>query len=204
KKCRDAWARWWKDHGAKVDMTRLESKKRCLGRTLLSSYEANRIVEIGADGKPRWSIDKLGGPVDAVVLPGNRVLIAEFNAKKVTERDFQGKVLWEKGGFAGHPVNVQRLPNGNTFVATSLHICEYDRAGKESYAWSLGKTILGASKGRDGHVWCLVDGGLCLELDPSGKVLSSFPSNRDRSHYCGIALLPRSGGLMAPQNHSRI
>ncbi len=204
KKCQESWARWWKDHGDRVDMASLEPNKRNLGRTLVSEYHTNRIVEVGTDGKPRWTLENLGGPVDAVVLPGNRVLIGEYNAKRITERDFQGKILWEKSGLAGNPVAVQRLPSGNTFVATQQHICEYDRTGKALYEWAIGKTIMGAYKGHDAHVWCLVAEGLVIEVDPSGKVINSFPSNRGGEYCCGIDLLPRSGMLIALPNVGRV
>jgi HEAT repeat protein len=204
KKCHESWARWWQDHSDKMDLTRLAPDQRCLGRTLVSEYAANRILEVGKDGKARWTIDKLGGPVDAVVLPGNRVLIAEYNARKVSERDLQGKVLWERGGFQGNPVNVQRLPNGNTFVATTLHLTEYDRANKELYAWHLGREILGAYKAGNGYIWCLLGNGSLVEVDPSGKVLNSFPSNRDNSAKCGIDLFPGNGVLISQPNLSRV
>ena len=75
---------------------------RCqLGYTLVAEYAMgggnDRVVELGADGRPRWRIENLEYPVDAVVVADNRVLMVEHNAKHVSERDFKGAILWEKG-----------------------------------------------------------------------------------------------------------
>ena len=52
--------------------------------------------EARAEGKTRWEITGVMNPMDAQVLPGNRVLIAEFGANRVTERNLKGEILWEK------------------------------------------------------------------------------------------------------------
>ena len=43
------------------------------------------------------------------------MLVAEYYAKRVTERDSTGKLLWEIS-VPSYPVNAQRLANGNTFI----------------------------------------------------------------------------------------
>ncbi len=138
RKQRDAWAAWWKLSESTTDLKVLESHQRLLGYTLLVEYVRDwgvgRVLEVGRDGKPRWVISDLRYPVDAHVLPGNRVLIAEYKGRRITERDFQGNILWQKEGLAGEPVNCQRLPNGNTFIATETELLEVDRAGKT--VWS--------------------------------------------------------------------
>jgi hypothetical protein len=90
-----------------------------------------RVFAIDRRGRERWSIEVEQGCVDAVVLPGRRVLLAENNAKRVTERDFQGNILWHKPFTL--PSNVQRLPSVNTYIAGPGYIEELDRAGKEVY-----------------------------------------------------------------------
>src|SRR5262249_36264783 len=141
KKCRDAWADWWRTHADTVDLARVAGPEGTLGYTLLVQVQSNgtgRVVEIGRDNKPRWQIDGLQYPVDAYVVGGNRVLIAEYNGRKITERDFRGNVLWEKQGLGGMPTNAQRLANGNTFIATNADLLEVDRTGKEVFRHTFG------------------------------------------------------------------
>ncbi len=149
KKCRDAWAAWWKLNAVRVDLGRLTSAPPLLGFTVISDPGTNRVFEIGRDGKERWAIENVTGAVDAVVLPGNRVLIAEYNSRRVTERDFKGKVLWQKQ-CPGNPANVQRLRNGNTFIATDQQILEVDRAGKELYSINPPGGVHAACRARHG------------------------------------------------------
>src|SRR5262249_16245554 len=92
-KCRDAWEAWWKADGAKVDLARLSRTEPLLNLNLVSELDgsgpagAGRVWEFGADGKSRWEISNLNRPIDARVLPGGRVLVAEHGAMRVTERD---------------------------------------------------------------------------------------------------------------------
>ncbi len=173
RKQRDAWAAWWKENGSKVDLKVLDNQSsRLLGYTLLVEGDGpGRVMELGRDGKPRWVIAGLGGPVDAHVLPRNRVLVAEFGSDRVTERNFQGKILWQKQ--ITDPVNAQRLPNGNTFIATRNILVEVDRAGKTVWSRPCPRVMAGC-KGRDGVITCL-SGTECLRLTADGKQLKSFP-----------------------------
>src|SRR5439155_12575694 len=79
KKCRDAWAAWWHEHNGKVDLAQLDGLKPLRGYTLLVMLDAGRVVEVDADNKPRFQIDGLEFPLDAQMLPEDRVLIAEHN-----------------------------------------------------------------------------------------------------------------------------
>src|SRR5262249_13757443 len=78
---------------------------------------SDRLVALDRNGQPQWQIENLDYPVDFQLLPGNRVLIAEYYSNRVTERDLTGKILWEASNLPRGPINVQRLPNGNTFIA---------------------------------------------------------------------------------------
>jgi hypothetical protein len=205
-KRRDAWAAWWKGHGDKVEMARLDPSRALLGYTLLVEVGNNnvgRVVELGRDNKPRWIVDSLQFPVDAVVLPGNRVLVAEYGGQKVTERDFKGNILWQKEGLNGTAVNVQRLPNGHTFIATNAQLLEVDRAGKEVFAVNNLGGIDAAYKARNGHVICLTNAGQCVRLDARGHLLKSFPSNRS-GFTSGLDLLPGGRILITQPNHNKV
>jgi hypothetical protein len=110
RKCRDAWAAWWEKNASSIDLKVLADSQRMLGFTLVTTVDnrnRGKVYEIGMDGKQRWQIQNLNFPIDAQVLPGERVLVAEMNANRVTERDFKGKILWEKQ--FQMPVACQRL-----------------------------------------------------------------------------------------------
>jgi len=84
KQRRDRWLRWWQRNAASVDMARLDQAVTAAGRLLVTCYDgyngAGRIWELGADHKPRWEIKQgLRGPIDAVMIGANRILVAEYN-----------------------------------------------------------------------------------------------------------------------------
>lgn len=177
RKCRDAWSAWWTANAAKLDLAKLDVSERLLGLTLIVLYDSNngkgRVFEIGVDGKPRWEITDVQGPVDAQVLPGNRVLIAEYNGRRFTERGFDGKIHWEQRADAP-PINVRRLANGNTFLATTSLIQEITPAGKPVFSHSGPSSFYAARKLRSGHLaYLTIDGSIC-EVDASGKEVRKF------------------------------
>ncbi|HTU19221.1 MAG TPA: HEAT repeat domain-containing protein [Gemmataceae bacterium] len=183
KKCRDAWAAWWKVNANRVDLARIR-EHASLGYTLILDYTVHRVYEIDRKGKQCWSIDLLKYSMDAVVLPSNRVLIAEFRANRVTERDFKGKILWQKE--VKSPVSVQRLPNGNTFIAFGgAAILEIDRAGKEVYKITNIPKLLSAYRMSRGTIVCLTDDNQCRLLERTGKEVQKFavkyPTNHSNS-----------------------
>ncbi len=202
KKCRDAWAAWWKVNTGRVDLTRLNINPS-LGYTLICDLNGNRVFEIDRQGTQRWSVGA-GGPVDARILPGNRVLIAEYGADRVTERDFHGNVLWERR--IANPVNVQRLPNGNTFVATvNGPVVELDRAGNiVSQINNLPGNIMAGARSRRGTVVCLTQNGQCFVLDAAGKQLATFASGHHQQSMGGIDLLPNGRILVAQPNRNKV
>jgi HEAT repeat protein len=203
KKCRDAWAAWWKTNGERVDLGRLTSRP-LLGYTVVCNDGRSRVFEIDRQGKERWAIENVRGPVDALVVPGNRVLIAECNINRVTEYDFKGKIMWQKQ--LQNPVNVQRLPNGNTFMAgINAPIVEVDRSGKEVYTINnVPGGVTAAYRTRKGVIVCLTNNGQCLILDTTGKQLKSFASGHDSSCLGGLDLLPNDRFLVAQPGRNKI
>jgi HEAT repeat protein len=96
RKYREAWEGWWKDHQAKIDLVELEKAGRTLGFTLVVLLDLRRVVDLDAANRPRWQIEGLGLPLDVQLLPGEqRVLIAEHDGNRVTERNLKGEVKWE-------------------------------------------------------------------------------------------------------------
>lgn len=205
---RDAWRAWWEAHGDTVDLTRLPEPPRPLGRTLLVQTDLlaldGQVLEVGADGKPLWRVEGLREPIAAEVLPGNRVLIAEYGGKRVGERSFKGEILWEKE-LPGNPVAVQRLPNGNTFVACRNRLLEIDRDGKEVFnAGRPVRDVLGARKHADGSTVLITHDGLGRWLDAAGKEVRSFPVPGPHVMGVGIDLLPNKRVLVPRFGQDRV
>jgi HEAT repeat protein len=204
KKCRDAWAAWWKANAERVDLKHL-SDRPWYGYTVLCDSSNHRVYEIDRDGKERWAIAGVPFPVDAWVVGNHHVLIAEYNGQRVSERDFKGKVLWSKEGLANRPVNVQRMPNGNTFIATLSQLLEVDRAGKEVYTINnVAGGITAAYRARNGNIICLASNGQCIIMDTSGKHLKTFASNRNAGWTSGLDLLSNGHVLITQPNRNKV
>jgi hypothetical protein len=198
---RDAWAAWWKAHEDKVDLAKLRQGPRLLGYTLIATTNGRglngEVMELGPDKKPRWHIGGLRYPVDARVIGPNRVLIAEYLSRCVTERDFDGKVVWTHQ--VDLPINCQRLPGGQTFIATRRQLLLVDRSGKEVFTYTHPETSITAAQMVPGGQMVLVSAaGVCHRLDAAGKELKRFPVGRVYNLGGSIDLLP-GGRVLVPQ-----
>jgi HEAT repeat protein len=202
KKCREAWEGWWKANAARIDPARLNNRP-WFGYTVICDIGTNRVYEIDRTGKERWGINGLQTPLDARVVGNRRVLIAEYNGNKVTERDFDGKVLWSKEGLGALVVNVQRLPNGNTFIATTAQMLEVDRTGKEVYTIPHGPGIAAAHRTRAGKIICINNGGQCIVMDTAGKQLQAFAVNPGGG-VGSVDVMPNGHILIAEQNTGKV
>ncbi len=136
---------------------------RLRGFTLLVQPQSNMVTALGPDGKERWALTGLEGPVDAQVLANGHILVAESN--RVTERDVRGTVLWKLEGIT--PVSVQRLPNGNTFIPCNDVLVEVDRRGKEVLR-AMVAGISAAHRLPDGRIVAF-DRNEIIQLDKAGK-----------------------------------
>jgi hypothetical protein len=201
RKYRDAWDAWWKANGAMADLARLTTGPGYLGYTVLVEVGNNsngRVAEVGRDGKVRWQIGNLKYPVDAVVLPGERVLVTEWDGNRVAEWDFKGNLIWKKEGFNGRATNAQRLPNGNTFICTTSELMEVDRTGKAVYQVHVNQGLTAGYRATNGELVCLRNDGTVARYDVNGKELKTFPSLRDTSWTSGIDLV-RNGNVLVTQ-----
>ncbi len=206
-KCCDAWAAWWKEKGDKIDVGRYVEEARPLGYTLGVEYNTGRVWECDMDGSLRWEIRDLAGPMDAQVLPNDRVLIAEADAHRITERDFKGKVLWEKK-IDGEPIGCQRLADGNTFVsiynptakvAGSMRVMEFTPDGTMLYSLKLeigGQDSNAVRKDRDGYI-CYTWSNEVTEVNKSGKPLRVAQLPAGAVVYVSVEDLPGGRFLVA-------
>jgi HEAT repeat protein len=171
-KCRTAWEAWRRAHFGKVDWGRLEQDHRRPGLVLVRERreEAEEAFEptywvwlCGCDGKSRWQLDELRSPTDLQFLPGNRVLMAETKFEPdsldgISERDLQGKVLWEKEIGRGPFLACRRLPHGDTFIATERSVVELSPSGQENYAHELKSDLsspCAVSRLGNGRILCI-------------------------------------------------
>jgi hypothetical protein len=173
RKYREAWEAWWKDHQAKIEPARLEQATRSLGYTLVVLLDQGIIEDLDKTNRVRWRITGIDRPLDAQLLPGeDRVLVAEYSASRVSERNLKGEIVWKKELPSG-PLAAQRLLNGNTFITTENQLIEVDKDGREvfTYARPDGASFMRATKLRNGDIVCLVQLGVprFVRLIPSGK-----------------------------------
>jgi hypothetical protein len=171
KKCREAWLGWWQKNAAGTDMAVLKTAPRLVGVTTIILLDKSMVIEVDDRNNTLWHIDELNTPLDVQVLGKDRVLIAEFQSQRVTERNFKGDILWQQhfagtdgvNGFAGQdgPIVAQRLPSGNTFIAGKTGWVEVTPDGKQvgRHRITDGEAILKCSKLPNGEVICLMQAG---------------------------------------------
>jgi hypothetical protein len=175
---RDAWSGWWRDHGMAADLTRLAP--RHLGHTLLIELSqagpSGQVREVGRDGKNLWKIDNLQQPLDAWMIDPDRVLVTEYGAKRVTERDLRGKILWQHAAPAGQlPLSAQRLPNGNTFIVLRQLLLEVTPDHKETVLYRRPvHEIAAASRTPDGSYLVVTMSGQLVRLNAEGAEVQTF------------------------------
>jgi HEAT repeat protein len=206
--CRDAWAAWWDKHKDRTDLGKLSAKARPLGYTMLVLLDDGKVLERDAKGKQRWQIKGLDLPTDVQYLPGERLLITEHGGGRVSERTVGGKVLWEKK--FNQPLMAQRLPTGNTFIATRTELLEIDRAGRKvfSYTPPNGDLLMRACKLPNGDVaFVSLEGGRGTSkyqrIDAGGKTLANFLVNV--STYGGrIQVLADGRALIPEMSYNRV
>ncbi len=178
-KCRRAWDDWWKEKGDKIDLTKLDLEAAERGLTLVCDVNggprgSGSVWECDRAGKVIWRCDDVNGPIDAQLLPGGRVLVAERHGKRVTERDRKGVVLWETKT-SGDVVSCERLPNGNTFIATEQELTEVGRDGKVVYSHHPKEYVYAATRLRNGHILYAHSQQAIVELDAARKVVRTVP-----------------------------
>jgi hypothetical protein len=218
KVCRDAWRAWLDSEGDALNLTRMAEARPLLGYTLIVQQNNNRngivggvrrtaigeVLEIDSAKNQLWKFDAPTYAVDAQIVTvdgAERVLIAEYQGAKVSERDFKGAVKWERS-VGGNPIGVQRLANGNTFVVMQNRLVEIDRAGKPVFsADRANHDIYRARKLRGGDVVLVTSSGKLTRLDgKSQKILKTFDVGAIPVPFGSIDVLP-DGGVLVPDFH---
>jgi HEAT repeats len=196
KKYKEVWAAWWQENGAGVDLAKLDEVPATLGYTLMVLLDQGKVLEVDASKKIRWELANLEFPLDVQYLPGDRILAAENNANRVTERNLKGEILWHHD--IPMPIAAQRQLNGNTFIATRNALVEVNRDGKEVFHYQRpnGEQFMRGLKLRNGEVACVTEGHRFVKLDAAGKEVQGFPV--DIQTFGGrIEVLP-NGRVLVP------
>jgi hypothetical protein len=202
KKFTAAWMNWHDKHHAKLDLAKQFARKE-IGYTLITTMalkakDKNRIFEIGPGPKHavRWEFEGPRYPIDVQILGPNRMLLAEYFDRRVTERDFKGNIL--KQFPAINPIGCQRLPNGHTFIVTRQQLQIVDRDGQSVFTWAAQPpTISAAQRLRNGQMAVISSGGVCQLLDPTGKELKRIQVGNIYSLGGNIEVLPNGRILVA-------
>jgi HEAT repeat protein len=205
-----AWKEWWQANEASIDLAKIQKGNPLQGLTLASVTTGGgkdgggRVWGFAKGGQVRWEIDRgLGGTAEVRLLPNRRVLIAEYRAHKVTERDVHGKIHWEKT-VTSSPVSCQRLPNGNTFIATMNELLEVTRDGKAVYSHQRPGSIYHAVKMRTGHILYVHSGGNLVEFDPAaGKEVRTIAVGGTNG-WGGIEVLRNGHYLVAQYSANQV
>jgi hypothetical protein len=203
RRARAAWAVWWREKGDKADLTRLKQEAALLGLNIITELDGGaragnvgRIWECGADGKARWQIENIQQPIDAHLLPGGRVLVAEHGVTRVTERDRAGNVLWEHKT-NGMPVSCQRLGNGNTVITTYNELLEVTRENKVVFSYPIpGAQTYYGQKLRNGHYLCVLSNNRVVELDEKRKEVVSV-NVQNTNGWASVERLTNTNYLVA-------
>lgn len=173
KEASQQWAAWWKAKGDQVLFGQKDEPPtdHCI---VSETGQTNRVFEWRPEGKPRFDLTDLTSPVDARILPGRRVLVAEQQGRRVSERSFSGKLLWEQT-FDDGPISVQRLPSGNTFVATMQRVVEVTRDGQMVYSHAVdaGSYISDANRLTDGRICLVTTDGKVIFMNAAGKEIKT-------------------------------
>lgn len=211
--CRQAWRDWLQKQlqkEGKVDLALLDQPLKMLGYTIVVQQTHNRIVggrvmpprgmvmELDLAKNKRWSFEIQTYPVDAQVVGPDRVLVAEYQGLRVTERDFQGEIKWEKR-VNGNPIGCQRVANGNTFIVLQNALFEVDRQGNEVYKYSRpNHDIFRGRKLRNGDLVFITNTGQFIWVDgQTKKEKKSFHVGNIGNLFGSIEVLP-GGGVLVP------
>src|SRR5262249_32661485 len=92
-KAAKAWAKWFDDNQAKIDLSEINDRQGYLGLITICEYDnqigniQGQVWETAKGGAKRWSFGGVNGAMDARTLPNGNVLVAENSGNRVTERN---------------------------------------------------------------------------------------------------------------------
>jgi HEAT repeats len=199
--CRAAWEAWWKVEGAKADFRRLNGEEpRVLFLTVVPLEGC--VVAFGTENKERWRVCDCGGPIDAEMLPSGRVLLAENHSQRVTERELDGRIVWQYETEA-LPAASWRLCTGNTVIATTKDVFEITPAGKKVWVINVPAGIWDARKLRSGGIVVLSRAQEIISYNPDRSVRFRIQLTGGLWKWTALTVLS-NGNYAIPRHASRL
>ena len=215
KLCRDKWSEWYKENEKTIDMAKLYKEDAYLGYTLVVQQNqrlnggkgirnTGEIFELDGKKDVRWKFEVNTYPVDAQMVGSTRVMVAEWQGNRVTERDLKGDIKWEYP-CGGNPFNVQRLPNGNTFIAMQGRLIEVNRNKQE--VWSMqrpNQDLQRARKLPNGDVAFITNFGQYTRINAGKAVQQQFNVGQINMIFGSMDVLPNGNVLVTLYNQQRV
>jgi hypothetical protein len=208
---RAAWAQWWAKHKDHIDLAQLSRADRVLGLTLIVTIDGyddglGQIEEVARNGHALWTLKGVNRPMDARLLPHNRILVAEYGGRIITIRErHKGHVL-KTYHVQGNPSDVQLLPNGDIFCALWPNgLIELTAEGKQvfSYRSALG-SITSGQRLKNGHMVYVTQNGFLAEIDAKGKEIRKIKFTEPIGWRLGLDVLPGPRYLVAHQGANKV
>ena len=209
KNLKNGWAGWLASGMPGLDWERLSGKCRDRGFTVVVLFDGEnggRVTRLGPGGEVVGEASGLLGPNDVEILPGGRLLIAERNAGKISERNRQGNILWEHS-MSGSPVSVARTLRGTVAVATFRELQEIDREGRVIHSLSHPSGFRAVRKKPDGMLGAVTGDGHLLMINPEWRVVSDAvikEIGQGAGYWCGLEFLHDDRWLVALGGSGRV
>jgi hypothetical protein len=207
--CFRAWDDWWKANAKAIDLAKIDYATRPIGFTMVlcqSKPVVNKqvkqgtfVCELDRARNIRWKFDVPIGSMDAFLVGPQRVMVLESTSRRVTVRDFKGKIQWEKP-LPNNVLSVQRLANGNLFVVTQNSLTETDSTDRVVFNYQRNTPdIYRGRKMANGDVVLITNQGKLSRLDgKTQKELKTFDvGGFFASRYGTVEELP-DGNLLIP------
>ncbi len=210
-KAAKAWGKWIQDNQAKIDLTDLNDRESYLGLVTICEYDnqvgniQGQVWETPRGGAKRWTFGNVLGSMDAHTLPNGRVLVAENSANRITERDTKGEIKWEYRT-PTNPICCQRLPNGNTFIASYNMVMEINPAKEIVYRHTPGPQfyIFSAHKAKNGNIVAITAQGQIIEMDGKTGVQKNVTQTQTLGNWCSVELMPNGNYLVASMSTNSV
>lgn len=215
KKAVKAWNQWLADNKDKIDLTSINDRESYLGLVTICEYD-NQVGNIqgqvwegtkgGVGGSTkRWNFQGVMGAMDAHTLPNGRVLVAENNANRVSERTSKGDIVWEYRT-PNNPICCQRLPNGNTFIASYNMVMEVTPNKTVVYQHTPGPQfyIFSAHKAKNGNIVAITAQGQIMEMDSKTGQTKNTVQTNTLGNWCSVEMLPNGNYLVAAMSTNTV
>lgn len=209
-KAAKAWTAWINANQGKVDLAGLSSRESYMGLVTVCEYDS-RIGNIQGQvwegprtgDTKRWSFTGVVGAMDARTLSNGRVLVAENSGNKVTERDSTGKVLWEFRTPV-NPICCQRLPNGNTFIASYNMFMEVRPDQTEVYRHMPGPQyhFFSCHVARNGNIVAITAQGQVVEMNGKSRAIENTINANTQGNWCSVEMMPNGNYLVASMSNN--